>query len=60
MPSKKEVGMILMVIDAADAAEMYPQGHGDAYGHYLTAPKDIINYWLMKTSPGFQSELFWC
>jgi hypothetical protein len=27
------------VIDAADAADVYPQGHGDAYGHYLTALK---------------------
>ncbi len=27
------------VIDAADAARMFPQGHGDAYGHYLTALK---------------------
>ena len=27
------------VIDAADAAKAYPQGHGDAYGHYLTALK---------------------
>jgi hypothetical protein len=26
-------------IDAADAARMFPQGHGDAYGHYLTAMK---------------------
>ncbi len=26
-------------IGAADAAYMYPQGHGDAYGHYLTALK---------------------
>ena len=25
------------VIGAADAQIMYPQGHGDAYGHYLTA-----------------------
>ena len=25
------------VINAADAAILYPQGHGDAYGHYLTA-----------------------
>ena len=25
--------------DAADAAILYPQGHGDAYGHYLTANK---------------------
>lgn len=27
------------VIDATDAAKAYPQGHGDAYGHYLTALK---------------------
>ena len=26
-------------IDAADAMKLYPQGHGDAYGHYLTAVK---------------------
>jgi hypothetical protein len=25
--------------DATDAAKLYPQGHGDAYGHYLTAAK---------------------
>jgi len=25
------------VINAADAAILYPMGHGDAYGHYLTA-----------------------
>lgn len=25
------------VLDAADAALIYPQGHGDAWGHYLTA-----------------------
>ena len=27
------------VINADDAAKMYPTGHGDAYGHYLTALK---------------------
>ena len=27
------------VINAEDAAAMFPQGHGDAYGHYLTALK---------------------
>jgi hypothetical protein len=27
------------VIGPADAAHLYPQGHGDAYGHYLTALK---------------------
>jgi len=26
-------------VDANDAAKLYPQGHGDAYGHYLTALK---------------------
>jgi hypothetical protein len=26
-------------IDAADAQRMFPQGHGDSYGHYLTALK---------------------
>ncbi len=26
-------------VDAADAYRMFPQGHGDAYGHYLTALK---------------------
>ena len=26
-------------VDAADAAKLFPQGHGDAYGHYLTAIK---------------------
>ena len=26
-------------VNAADASHMYPQGHGDAYGHYLTAIK---------------------
>ncbi|MBL9136266.1 MAG: hypothetical protein JNK85_10375 [Verrucomicrobiales bacterium] len=26
-------------VDAEDARRLYPQGHGDAYGHYLTALK---------------------
>lgn len=26
-------------VDAEDARKLYPQGHGDAYGHYLTALK---------------------
>ena len=25
------------IVDAADAQRMFPQAHGDAYGHYLTA-----------------------
>jgi hypothetical protein len=27
------------LVNAADAQKMYPQGHGDAYGHYLAALK---------------------
>ncbi len=34
-PNKEPDG----IINAADAARMFPQGHGDAYGHYLTALK---------------------
>jgi hypothetical protein len=44
------------VLDALDAAKAYPQGHGDAYGHYLTAVKGyyglIINQnfdWVPRT-----------
>jgi hypothetical protein len=33
-------------IDAADAAELYPQGHGDAYGHYLTAVKGYYKLFM--------------
>lgn len=38
------------VLDAADAQHMFPQGHGDAYGHYLTALK---GYYKLITSPYF-------
>jgi hypothetical protein len=38
------------VVDAADAALMFPQGHGDAYGHYLTAVKV---YYSLLTNPKF-------
>jgi len=38
------------VIDAADAQAMFPQGHGDAYGHYLTA---LTGYYKLLTSPVF-------
>ena len=34
------------VINAADAARMFPQGHGDAYGHYLTAIKGYYSLLL--------------
>ncbi|MBZ0114527.1 MAG: hypothetical protein K8J08_18835 [Thermoanaerobaculia bacterium] len=30
------------VIDAADARKLYPQGHGDAWGHYLTSMKGFL------------------
>ncbi len=33
-------------IDEFDARIMYPQGHGDAWGHYLTASK--IYYQLLR------------
>lgn len=34
------------VIDASDAAVMFPQGHGDACGHYLTALKGYYSLLL--------------
>ncbi len=37
-------------IDATDAARQYPQGHGDAYGHYLTA---LTNYYRLLSNPQF-------
>ena len=36
--------------NATDAAILYPQGHGDAYGHYLTALK---GYYSLLTNPNF-------
>ena len=38
------------VINAADAAILYPMGHGDAYGHYLSA---LGNYWSLLMNPNF-------
>ena len=38
------------VVDAADAYRMYPQGHGDAYGHHLTALK---GYYKLLEHPYF-------
>lgn len=35
-------------VDADDARRLYPQGHGDAYGHYLTALKGYYGL-LMDT-----------
>jgi hypothetical protein len=37
-------------VDAADALRMFPQGHGDAYGHYLTA---LTGYYKVLTHPDF-------
>ncbi len=34
------------IINAQDAARMFPQGHGDAYGHYLTALKGYYSLLL--------------
>ena len=38
------------IIGASDAAYMFPQGHGDAYGHYLTA---LFNYYKLLLNPNF-------
>ena len=37
-------------VDAVDALRMFPQGHGDAYGHYLTA---LTGYYKLLTHPFF-------
>ncbi|MDB6028879.1 MAG: hypothetical protein JWM68_5102, partial [Verrucomicrobiales bacterium] len=37
-------------IDAADAARLFPQAHGDAYGHYLTA---MQGYYSLLMNPNF-------
>lgn len=37
-------------LDAEDAQHMFPQGHGDAYGHYLTI---LTNYYKLLTSDSF-------
>ncbi len=38
------------VVDAADAARLFPQGHGDAYGHYLTA---LTGFYTLLVNPNF-------
>ncbi len=38
------------VVNADDARKMFPQGHGDAYGHYLTALK---GYYSLFINPNF-------
>lgn len=37
-------------VDAADAQKLFPQGHGDAYGHYLSAMK---NYYALLMNNNF-------
>ena len=37
-------------ITEADAAKLYPQGHGDAYGHYLTA---LYQYYRLLNNTNF-------
>ena len=43
-------GSISGTISASDAAVLYPQGHGDAWGHYLSA---IKGYYLLLRNPNF-------
>ena len=43
-------GSVSGTISAADAAALYPQGHGDAWGHYLSA---IKNYYRLLRNPNF-------
>jgi hypothetical protein len=38
------------VVNAADAAILFPMGHGDAYGHLLTA---MGNYYSLLMNPNF-------
>ena len=38
------------VVDATDAQRMFPQGHGDAYGHYLTA---LTGYYRLLWNQNF-------
>lgn len=43
---QQESGEIDGTINAEDAAVMYPQGHGDAYGHYLMALKNYYRLFM--------------
>ncbi len=38
------------IIDESDAQRMFPQGHGDAYGHYLTA---LTGYYRLLSNSNF-------
>jgi hypothetical protein len=48
--SRDEQGAVDGQITEADAKRLYPQGHGDAWGHYLMA---IKNYYRLLRSPDF-------
>ncbi len=43
-------GFVDGVIDEADAKSFYPQGHGDAWGHYLSATK---TYYELLRQPNY-------
>ena len=43
-------GDVSGTIDEADAKVMYPQGHGDAWGHYLTA---VTTYYKLLRHPSY-------
>jgi hypothetical protein len=47
---RDEQGAVDGQINEADAKRLYPQGHGDAWGHYLVA---IKNYYRLLRSPHF-------
>ncbi|HKX60671.1 MAG TPA: hypothetical protein VJS65_02490, partial [Verrucomicrobiae bacterium] len=47
---RDELGAVDGQINEADAKRLYPQGHGDAWGHYLMA---IKNYYRLLRSPNF-------
>jgi len=47
---RNQNGDVAGAIDEADAQRLYPQGHGDAWGHYLAA---IKNYYRLLRSPNF-------
>lgn len=47
---KDQSGNVDGTINAQDAARIYPQGHGDAWGHYLTG---IKTYYRLLRQPNY-------
>lgn len=47
---RNESGDVSGTIDEADAKVLYPQGHGDAWGHYLSG---IKSYYRLLRNPNF-------